>query len=409
MNPDPISTDQMQSSTSSIWNILIRLACFLGLVIACLVGYSAWSSRPGKVLSRFIYLSNKPWVFNTYSRVGTGLQRADDIAFFDSGKRLAMTCPRYTKFTLWDTTGAAGPQQIREIELQGRPQRITPYKDKVFIVQRPPGDDRHIKPGFFEVFDNSGKRVAGPIDIGWDPDEIALVERDGKLYGLILLSGNAEGEDNRPAPCLNIVEIHPETFQIQEVGKVVFNEPEFKGEDPLRVLNSKVVRDGKSNEYSAWVSFGRKAGLRKVDWTDPRRPGDQDWWATLKGNPLGMAIDENAKVVWATNTDTNEISTWPLDPDQALAGPRKTKEKWSALESFQLDGLVFNMVAISEDSSEYGFLNQEKFELSWKLKGPFGFGSVRPMDLSVYSPDPDTLWIAICDRTGGLHWIVGHR
>jgi hypothetical protein len=122
-----------------------------------------------------------------------------------------------------------------------------------------------------------------------------------------------------------------------------------------------------------------------------------------------MAIDDKEKVVWATNTLTNEISTWPLNQDQSLIGTRKTQEKWSAIESFHLDGLVFNMVAISEGSSNDGFLNQEKFELWWKLKGPFGFGSVRPMDLSVYSPDPDTLWIAICDRTGGLHWIVGNR
>jgi hypothetical protein len=122
-----------------------------------------------------------------------------------------------------------------------------------------------------------------------------------------------------------------------------------------------------------------------------------------------MAIDDKEKVVLTTHTDTNEISTWPLNQDQGLIGTLKTQEKWSALESFHLDGLVFNMIAISEDSSKYGFLNQENFELSWKLKGPFGFGSVRPMDLSVYSPDQDTLWIAICDRTGGLHWIVGHR
>lgn len=409
MNPDPISTDQMQSSTGPLWNILIRLACFLGFGIACLVGYSAWSNRPGKVLHSFTYSSNKPWIFNTYSRVGTGLQRADDIAFFDSGQRLAMTCPRYTKLTLWDTTGAAGPRQMSTIELQGRPQRITPFKDKIVIVQRPPGDDRHIKPGFFEVFDNSGKRVAGPIDIGWDPDEIALVERDGKFYGLILLSGHAEGEDNRPAPCLNIVEIDPKTFQIQEVGKIEFNDPKFKGEDPLRILNSKIVNDGKPDEYSAWIAFGTKAGLRKVDWTDPRRTGHQNWWAILKGNPTGLAIDSNEKVVLATNTLTNEISEWPLNQDKGLIGTRKTQEKWSALESFHLDGLVFDMVAISEDSSKYGFLHKEKVELSWYLRGPFGFGSVRPMDMAVYTPDQDTIWIAICDRTGGLHWIVGHR
>ena len=350
------------------------------------------------------------WTFEVYSRMGTGLQRADDVAFFSNGQRLAMTCPRYTKMTLWAAPAKPGsvPQPLKEIDLEGRPLRLVPYQDNVIVLQRPPGDDRHIKPAFIEVFSAEGEKVAGPVEIGWEPDDLALVERDGRLYGLILLSGNAEGEDNRPNGSVNVVEIDPKSFQMKEISAAEIPDVKKLNQDPLRIVAGRFKTENQAEKHLAMVTLGRQGAVRRLDWTDPTK---LQWGEAISlpdgAEPVGAALDATGKYLVTADSKSGQAIALALND----ADP--TKKMPAVLDSLKISGLgtvagMFHdlqVAVVSEDASKFGVLGADYF-IFQKLKGPYGFGSVRAMAVATYQADENTLLMAICDRTGGLHWAI---
>jgi hypothetical protein len=338
------------------------------------------------------------------------LQRADDVAFFSNGQRLAMTCPRYTKMTLWAAPAKPGsvPQPLKEIDLEGRPLRLVPYQDNVIVLQRPPGDDRHIKPAFIEVFSAEGEKVAGPVEIGWEPDDLALVERDGRLYGLILLSGNAEGEDNRPNGSVNLVEIDPKSFQVKEISAAEIPDVKKLNQDPLRIVAGRFKTENQAEKHLAMVTLGRQGAVRRLDWTDPTK---LQWGEAISlpdaAEPVGAALDATGKYLVTADSKTGQAIALALND----ADP--TKKMPAVLDSLKISGLGtvagkfhdLQVAVVSEDASKFGVLGADYF-IFQKLKGPYGFGSVRAMAVSTHQADEKTLLMAICDRTGGLHWAV---
>jgi glycerol-3-phosphate acyltransferase PlsY len=395
-------SDELQPSTPSpdsiTFRLLIGLVSFLVAGAAAYYATKALSQAPGKTISRFTVAGE---TYAIQSRLPTGLQRADHVAFFDDGDRLAMSCPRYSKITLWNTEIA--PVKIKEVDLQGRPVGLTALGDRIVVLQRPPGDDRHIKPGFFEVFDRDGARVAGPVDVGWDPDQIRIVERDGKSYALILLSGSAEGESNRPAPSLIVASFDRAAAKFEQLSQVNF---EADGEDPLHFFLVVETREGKTDSARALVCFGRKPGAVWVDWTDPAaaRISKRLAWPESAGEPARYVDDRQAGRILAISTDGARAAAFPIDgesPEVAqIASPSNQGKSDSSATEMRFFAIDQEKGLLGRYGTNQGIL------VRLPLRGPYGFGSVRLTDIAVFEgPDGKPKKIAACDRSGGLHWI----
>src|SRR4051794_24701915 len=81
------------------------------------------------------------------ARVATGHQRADRVAFADQGKLLAVTCPRYNRVVLYRITDSETLELVKDVALEGQPMAVWATEDRLFLLQRPPGESRHLEPG----------------------------------------------------------------------------------------------------------------------------------------------------------------------------------------------------------------------------------------------------------------------
>lgn len=405
------SQPDLQSTGTS--PLKVALAVVFALAISVLIfalrgGVTVFGTRTGLVtwpgqISQTATLGN--YNLTILGRIGTGLQRADDIAFFANGTHLAMTCPRYTKFTLWQTGVNQVPSLLKTVDLPGRPQKVVAHENNIVIVQRPPGDDRHIKPGFLEVFDVFGVRLAGPIEIGWDPDDIALVNRDGKLYALALLSGNAEGEENRPNPSVKIMELDKKSYMVISTTETEIPEAKKNNEDPLRILAGTMATGDGRTEHIAMITSGRNGAVRRLNWTSLTDLKWNAFWPATASEPLGASINQSAGKFFTADSKTGQIQSWPLSGNEITPAPVTNGLRWTALQALNANSLGHEVAAISENQSAFGLIGPAGSAI-WKLNGPYGFGSVRLMNIAVHQSSENEIHIAICDRSGGLHWVV---
>jgi acyl-phosphate glycerol 3-phosphate acyltransferase len=171
--------------------------------------------------------------FTEVARVATGHQRAERLAFADRGKLLAVTCPRYNRVVLYRVTADETLDLYREIALEGRPVAIWPVEDRIYVLQRPPGDARHLEPGYWETYDFRGRRIGSKYRVGFYPDDLAITQ-DGR-HALVLISGSAEGGENRPPPALAVIALGDDADAHREVGRLTFAHP---GDDPERLALS---------------------------------------------------------------------------------------------------------------------------------------------------------------------------
>jgi hypothetical protein len=400
--------DEPLGQSTSPDNVTLRL--LLGLISFALAGFLTFQATkiigrgPGKLILMF-GAADEMW--ELYGRIGTGLQRADHVAFYDNGRRLAISCPRYSKLTLWDSsvTSGAAPSLLRQIDVAGRPVGLTPLGDKILVLQRPPGDDRHIKPGFYEVFDQSGERVGNPVEVGWEPDQLRIVERDGKSYALLLFSGSAEGESNRGAPSLVVASFDPVSLKFEKLSHVDFD---TNGEDPLHFLPVIANDDGKPIA-KALVNFGRKPGAVWVDWTDPAsaKIASRHEWPEPAGEPARCFYDAgNSRVIAVPADLSRDAAIFDIDGGDpatiSLAAPVRPDEVDQTADEARFFMIDQELGRISRYGTERGSLFQ------WPLRGPYGFGSVRLTDVAEYSdPSSSNRKVAAIDRSGGLHWLTG--
>ncbi len=401
--------DEPPQNSTQPDNLTFRM--ILGLLSFALAGFGAFIAQkatmkaPGRIVMPPLITGDEVWI--VYGRLRTGLQRADHAEFFEDGNRLAMTCPRYSVVTIWETPENLPPVNRRNVDLQGRPVGLTSLGDKIVVLQRPPGDDRHVKPGFYEVFDRDGKRVGEPVEVGWEPDQIEFVERDGKTYALILYSGAAEGESNRGAPSLMVAVFDREKLTFEKLSHVDF---ETDGEDPLHFVPLIETVDGKSTAR-VLVSFGRKPGAAWADWTDPAaaKITARHAWPEGAGEPARYVVDSDQRRVLAVPTDLNLVATaFPFDGGKPSTVPVPKPGGNTQADPNEPD---LRFLAIDHDKGtigRYGARLGSYFVMP--LKGPYGFGSVRLTDLAVFeSSEGVILKVAAIDRAGGLHWISGHR
>lgn len=195
------------------------------------------------------------------ARVGTGHQRAERVAFADRGRLLVVTCPRYERVVYYRVTDEGTLEESRELNLEGMPKAVCPAADRIYVLQRPAGDRRHVEPGWWEAFDFQGERLGERVPVGYYPDDMVLL--DDQRHVAVLCSGRAEGDETKPLPALDLYDLdHPRA----PIGQLTFDEPK---DDPARLTLS---RSGRYLGVTLWGS-DVVAGVEITDLTAPRSLG----------------------------------------------------------------------------------------------------------------------------------------
>ena len=237
-----------------------------------------------------------PCTLTEVARVATGHQRAERLAFADRGRLLAVTCPRYDRVVLYRVTDDLRLELYRDIELEGHPVAIWPAEDRLYVLQRPAGDARHVEPGFWETFDFQGRRIGSRYRVGFYPDDLAITP-DGR-HALVLTSGRAEGDPHRPRPALAVIELGADSSAHRVAGRV---EIDHDGWDPDRLALSASGR-------RALVGMLRKDQAVTIDLADPAQPVIVD-----RSNP-GM----NPETVRLDLPELGECVAWPRPLESAF-------------------------------------------------------------------------------------------
>jgi hypothetical protein len=290
----------------------------------------------------------------------TGHQRAERLVFADNGKMLAVTCPRYNYLVIYRVADGPRLELHRDIRLEGRPVGLATTGDRFYVLQRPHGDARHIEPAWWDLLDLDGAPAGPRYRVGFDPDDLVLVD-DGRT-ALVLLSGSAEGETNRPPPCLNVVDLS-DPDQPQTIGSVTLDGP---GDDPEWL----VVQAG---ENSASIGLFDAGGIVQVDLRDRQAPRITSRQSADSSAPqVEYLVDDGQPMVRERR---------PL-PDTNRSGLRTL-------------GLSESQGAVTVWAGD---------EPLGELPLP-GFGGVRPMALAI-APNPQGALVAVSDRSGGVHLLT---
>ena len=139
-----------------------------------------------------------PCTLTEVARVATGHQRAERLAFADHGRLIAVTCPRYDRVVLYRVTDDLRLELHRDIELPGHPMAIWPAQDRLYVLERPAGDARHVEPGFWETIDFQGRRIGSRYRVGFYPDDLVITP-DGR-YRTRLDVGERRGRSSSAQP-----------------------------------------------------------------------------------------------------------------------------------------------------------------------------------------------------------------
>jgi glycerol-3-phosphate acyltransferase PlsY len=267
---------------------------------------------------------------------------------------------------------------VAETQLDGRPVGIVATGGRFVVLQRPPGDAKHLEPGWWEAFDRDGHRVGSRHAAGFYPDDLAASADGHRLF--ILCSGRSEGDRKKPLGSLEALEVDPETGSSRPLGRITFD----ASDDPERLTISASARYAavllaKSRRTVA-VDVSDPAEPRVIGRTDPVMAGvpyvstpddfDPDWIMM----PLGMDSDTIALEAPGAAA-RGRASEYPR-PDYLIT----TRDNDSALEVIQ-----------TKPQHPVG---------RFPLLGPFNLGRTRPTGLA-YSPERNL--IAVATRTGSIH------
>lgn len=239
---------------------MIRPGVLVGIAAVVLLagGVGLWVARNA---SRTVEAVAGPWLLKESHREATGQQRAERVAFDATGDRLAVLCPRYNRVLTYRVDGDAKLVPAATIAVDGRPVAIAVFGGHVAVLQRPVNDAKHLAPGWLDVFTLDGAKVGERAEAGYYPDDLAATP-DGS-HILVLSSGRAEGDPDKPAPGLSsfaaadLLAASP----ARAVGQLAFGD----GDDVERLTLSR--RGGRG-----LATLARTRQAAAIDLTDPTAP-----------------------------------------------------------------------------------------------------------------------------------------
>jgi glycerol-3-phosphate acyltransferase PlsY len=299
------------------------------------------------------------------ARAATGHQRAERVAFADQGRLLAVTCPRYDRLVLYRVTDDSGLETAHDVELEGKPVAVCSAGETLLVLQRPPGDERHVRPGWWDAFDLQGQRVGDRVVVGFYPDDMA-VSPDGRL-AFVVTSGRAEGSPNRGAPALEVFDLNGKSLG----DRVTFDGPH---DDPARITLSRSGR-------TAVVALEGSQSAAAIDLTVPYRP-----------RLIGQSSFREVERPYASHGEADVIVMPAGSGREGLLAA--------------IGGLGECLVSTLPHGSGLEVQPTSARVPIGKLAlraGALGLGSTRPIGLA-YAPERGL--IAVANRSGGVHLVA---
>ena len=300
------------------------------------------------------------------ARAATGHQRAERVVFADGGRLLALTCPRYQHLVLYRIIGRASLEPLVDLALKGQPVAAAASKDRLYVLERPPGDNRHIEPGWIDTFDFDGRMIGQASEVGYYPDD--LVVSPGGKHILVLTSGSAEGSADRPKPALSVYTLPDHDSKIAEVGRLDFDGSNL---NPTRISLSETGRN-------AIVSLSGSEVLAAVDLTSL----DNLRLIQRSRSPSGTHA-------YLSKTSDDSIIMPALSSGEAIRVSIAGYGEALACALPMGSGVEFRLV---DPRISLGRLTLHG--------GALNLGKVRPTGLA-YSPE--LALIAVANRSGGVH------
>jgi glycerol-3-phosphate acyltransferase PlsY len=354
--------------------VVVGLAAF-ALVVAG--GYQVY-----RQIREPVAVSAGPWTLRETDRAMTGQQRVDRVAFVAHGTRLAATCPRYDRLVIYSVLEAGKLNEIRDIQLEGRPVALATLGDRFLVLETPTGDQRHVEPGWWETFDSDGKRVGGRHLAGFYPDDLAVTP-DGK-YLLLVTSGKAEGDPKKPMPALEVIAVDFKSGTDQVVGRVTF----LANDDPCRLA---VSAEGRC----AAVLLTRTNQTLAIDLADPASPK-----VVGRIKPQGSL---EPYVSYSPDADWIMMPVASQSEGIAIKSPRGPGEVITDQDGARMFHVDYLVCTRHQDSVLELFQTEPRTLLGrLPLKGPLNLGRTRPTGLA-YTRDRGLL--AVATRSGTIHMI----
>lgn len=317
-------------------------------------------------------LSLRPYDFTEVDRVGTGHQRAERLTYADHGKLLAVTCPRYNRVVLYHIN-EEGPrlELAHDLELDGKPVAIWATNDRLFILQRPPGDERHVKPGWWDTFTFQGKPIGSRVTTGMYPDD--LVVTPDERYALLLTSGRGEGDQEKPRPAFEVFDLSGESARA--ISRLEFDRP---NDDPVRITLS-------AKGTAAAVSLLGSDQMASIDLSDPAKPALLSRADMSKSEAPHLSQGGSDSILTAITPDRDAI---------VIPWPKQVSDRGGCLACILPHSEGLTLI----DAATRRLLGQ--FPLR---AGSLNLGVARPMGLA-FSPERGL--IAVATRSGSVHLIT---
>ena len=325
--------------------------------------------------SRTIEADAGPWSLRETDRLATGQQRVDRIAFAPGGDLLAGICPRYNRLLIYRLNAKNHLEPVGEAELEGRPVGVAVLGSRFVVLQRPPGDAKHLQPGWWEVFDREGHRVGSRQVTGFYPDDLAASTDGRRLF--VLYSGRSEGDPAKPLGALEVLEVDAESAIGRSIGKVSFE----ANDDPERLTVSA------SSRYAA-VFLAKSRRTVAVDVSNPSLPVVVGRTSPVTtGAPYVSSARDSDWIMMPAGSDGDTIAIEAPDTTPAETG--------------HLPHPDYVVTSRASDSSLEILQTRPQHEVGrFPLLGPFNLGRTRPTGLA-YSPTRHL--IAVATRTGSIH------
>jgi acyl-phosphate glycerol 3-phosphate acyltransferase len=321
-----------------------------------------------------------PWHLREIDRTTTGQQRVDRVVFAQGGNRLAALCPRYDRLVIYDVGSAKALSLSREVELEGRPVALVSSGDRFIVLERPHGDERHVEPGWWEVFDLDGNHAGSRNLAGFYPDDLT-VSLDGR-HLFVISSGQAEGDPKKPLPALEAIALDLAAGSGRTLRRVEFDPTD----DPARLALSA------SGRYVAVLM----AKTNQVVGFDVSVPGNP--------NLAGRTKPSAAEVPYVSQSADSDWIMMPVSsPSEAIAisSPIARTDRSAAVAAGSVPSPDFVICARHRDSVVELMQNSPLHPLGrLPLTGPLNIGRTRPTGLA-YSPERGLL--AISTRSGSIH------
>jgi acyl-phosphate glycerol 3-phosphate acyltransferase len=320
-----------------------------------------------------------PWTLRETHRELTGQQRSTRVVFADRGRQLAVMCPRYNKVLLYDVTSQAHLEPASEIALDGRPVAIAMAGHRLVVLQRPPGDDKHLAPGWWESFSLDGKPIGPRVPAGYYPDDLAVTP-DGRFL-IVLNSGQAEGDKKKPLPGIDVFQATPdgESDAPRPIGHLSL-EPE---DDADRLFVS-------ASGSRVLVTLPKAKQAVAIDLTDPEDP-----------RPAGRTELAQADAPYVSFSPDGD---WIIMPTAQESEAVAIQRSASSVDDPSSPPAVAYLVYTRPEDSAVELAQASPVQTlgQFPLKGPLNLGGTRPTGLSFSS---DRSLLAVATKPGAVHLI----